>query len=392
MENNRSHASLKRTLLLISVINMPTLALSPATQQISEHFSRPLASVQTAISTINFVQIGVALLLMILINRGLTTKKRAVIIGQCFYGLTALFAVLCHKSYSSVWCLSVLTGCASGAFVTNSFGLMFDNFGDEERRGMAGYQTSFINLGGILMSLAGGLLAGYMWYGGYLVFSVGILFAVLCAFTLPSYKTPAPKDGVKHTGIKGKVFYYAALTMLFMIIYSSCGANISTHLSGHFENYSKYAGICSSVQMAGGAVMGFVFPKLSAKLRDNIMALACLLLFVGMLLLSFCASSLPLAMLSMFVCGGSMSLFMPFATYGVSRYSDPGNSSITSFIISSIAPSAGGFLSPLIVTNITHAIRSGSTVFRYRFTAISALVIGAAVLLITLLEKRGKNA
>ncbi|MBP5166186.1 MAG: MFS transporter [Oscillospiraceae bacterium] len=392
MENSKAHTSLKRTLLLISIINMPTLALSPATQQISEHFSKPLASVQTAISTINFVQIGVALLLMILINRGIATKKKAVIFGQCFYGLTALFAVLFHKSYPSVWCLSVLTGCASGSFVTNSFGLMFDNFGDEERRGMAGYQTSFINLGGILMSLAGGLLAAYMWYGGYLVFSIGIVFAIICAFTLPSYKTPAKAQGEKRTKIRGKVFYYAALTMLFMIIYSSCGANISTHLSGHFENYSKYAGICSSVQMAGGAVMGFVFPKLSAKLKDYIMALACLLLFSGMLLLSFCASSLPFAMLAMFVCGGSMSLFMPFATYGVSQYSDPGNSSITSFIISSIAPSAGGFLSPLIITNITNAIRSGSTVFRYRFTAASALAVGAAIFAITLLTAQKKKA
>jgi hypothetical protein len=47
----------------------------------------------------------------------------------------------------------------------------------------------------------------------------------------------------------------------------------------------------------------------------------------------------------------------------------------------------GGFLSPLIITNITEALSAGSTVFRYRFAAAAALTLGITIALATALRK-----
>jgi MFS family permease len=95
--------------------------------------------------------------------------------------------------------------------VTSTFGLLFDNFEPEERQKLAGYQTSFINAGGIAFSLLGGLLAGLFWYGGYLVFFICIVVAVIGIFTIPSYKTPAKKsDGTPRKKIDSRVYYYAS--------------------------------------------------------------------------------------------------------------------------------------------------------------------------------------
>ena len=387
--NDRKKNALKWTLLLVALTNMPSLALSPATEQIRQYFGVSLPTVQTAMSFVNVIQIAVALIAMYLINRAIITKKLAVVLGQSFFVATVVFVLLFHTSFWCVWCLSVLIGCSTGLFVTNAFGIMFDLFEPEERQKIAGYQTSCINGGGIAMSLAGGLLASFFWYGGYLVYSIGLIMAILCAINIPSYKTPkAMNGGQKHSRIDGHVFFYAAGTLLFMMTYPVVGQNLSTHLSKSFENYSTLAGVCSSIQMVGGVCAGIIFGKLSKKLKDDIMVLACCMLFIGFLLLSLFPSSLPVTILAVFVAGASISMFNPWATYGVSVYSDPTNSAITSVIISSIAPSSGGFLSPVFFTNVTNALRPDSTIFRYRFAAVFVLIFGAVLFLVNRLTKR----
>jgi predicted MFS family arabinose efflux permease len=115
----------------------------------------------------------------------------------------------------------------------------------------------------------------------------------------------------------------------------------------------------------GRAVAGVFFGKLSQKLRDLTLVLACCLLFAGYALLSFFQGSLAPILTSVFLVGASLSLFMPRVVFCVSTYSDATNSALTTLLISSVAPSMGGFLSPLIITNITEALSAGSTVFRY---------------------------
>ena len=385
--------ALKWTLLMVALTNMPSLALSPATQQIADYFHLEdnLSMVQTAMSFTNVIQIAVALIAMYLINRAVITKKLAVVLGQSFFVATVIFVLLFHEEFWCVWCLSALIGCSTGLFVTNAFGVMFDLFQPEERQRIAGYQTSCIQGGGIAMSLAGGLLAGFFWYGGYLVFSIGLIMAILCAINIPSYKTPkAVQGGEKHSKIDRHVFFYAAGTLLFMMTYPVVGQNLSTHLtqSGFEENCTTLAGICASIQMVGGVCAGILFGRISKKLKDDIMVLGCGFLCVGFLLLSLFPTSLPVTILAVLIAGCSISMFQPWSTYGVSVYSDPTNSAITSVIISSIAPSSGGFLSPVFYTNVTNALSPGSTVFRYRFAGIFVLVFGAVIFLLNRFAKR----
>ena len=67
--------------------------------------------------------------------------------------------------------------------------------------------------------------------------------------------------------------------------------------------------------------------------------------------------------------------------FGTSVNSDPTNSAVTSVIISAIAPSTGGFLSPVVFTNLTNALVPDSTAFRYRFVALCAFVIAVILFL-----------
>ena len=386
--SDKQKKRLKVTLLLVALTNMVSVALSPATEQIRQYFGVELATVQTAMSATNIIQIAVSLMAMYLINRGFLTKKLAVVLGQSFFGLAVLFVLLFHNAFWCVYVLSALVGGACGLFVTNAFGIIFDCFEPDERQGLTGLQTSCISLGGILASLAGGFLAGFFWYGGYLVLSVGIVIAVIAALNIPSYKTPKAENGVKRSPIRRQVFFYAASAFLFMLCYITVGQNISSHLSRHFADFSRLAGICSAVQMGGGVVSGLLFKKISGRLQDDTLVLALCVLSGGLLLLSFLTTSLPLILLSVFLCGLTLSLFNPWCIFGVSVNSDPTNSAVTSVIISAIAPSAGGFLSPVVFTNVTNALVPGATDFRYRFVAGCALVIAALIFLRNRLVKK----
>ena len=389
--NQKQKKALMWTLLMVALTNMPSLALSPATEQIRTFFDIPLATVQTAMSFTNVIQIGVSLIAMYLINRGILTKKAAVVAGQSGFVLTVIFVLLFHKHFWSVWCLSSLIGCSTGLFVTNAFAIMFDMFTPDERQKIAGYQTSCINGGGIAMSLVGGALAGVCWYGGYLVFSIGIVMAILGILFIPSYKSPRTASAEKRSRIDKKVFFYAVGQLLFMMCYCVVGQNLSTHLKTNFDNYSALAGVCSSIQMAGGVCTGLFFGRISPKLKDNMMVLACVCLAVGFLLLSLFSACLPMILIAAFLAGSSISMFNPWATYGVSVYSNPGNSAITSVIISSIAPSSGGFLSPVVFTNVTNALVPGSTVFRYRFVGAVVLILAIVIFILNRADKSKKQ-
>ena len=383
--------ALKWTLLLVALTNMISVALSPATEQIRQHFGVELATVQTVMSGTNVVQIAVSLIAMYFINRGMLTKKAAVVAGQSCFGLAVIFVLLFHNDFWCVYVLSALVGCATGLFVTNAFGIIFDCFEPDERQGLTGLQTSCISLGGILASLTGGLLAGLFWYGGYLVLSVGVIIAVIAAINIPNYKTPKAAGG-KRSPIRPKVFFYAASAFVFMLCYVTVGQNISSHLAPYYENYSTLAGICSAVQMGGGVVSGLLFKKISGKLQDDTLVLALCVLAAGLLALSFLTTSLVLILISVFCCGLTLSLFNPWCIFGVSVNSDPTNSAVTSVIISAIAPSTGGFLSPVVFTNITNAIVPGATDFRYRFVAGCALAVAVILFIRNRLARDGAKA
>ncbi|MBR4692123.1 MAG: MFS transporter, partial [Oscillospiraceae bacterium] len=277
-------------------------------------------------------------------------------------------------------------------FVTNAFGIIFDCFEPDERQSLTGLQTSCISLGGIICSLTGGLLAGFFWYGDYLVLSVGVIIAIVAAINIPNYKTPKAADGGKRSPIRPKVFFYAVSAFVFMLCYVTVSQNISSHLAPYFANYSTIAGICSAVQMGGGVVSGLLFKKISGKLQDDTLVLALCILAAGLVALSFLTTALPLIFIAVFCCGLTLSLFTPWCIFGVSVDSDPTNSAVTSVIISAIAPSTGGFLSPVVFTNITNALVPGATDFRYRFVAACAFAVAVILFIRNRLAKDGAKA
>jgi MFS family permease len=383
------------TILVIALVQMPQLALMPAINliQTTAFPEQTLLEIQSAMAWTSLVSPLTSILVALFINRAVATKKGAVVVGLLLLGLTGLLAVLFHSQFWHLKMLSVCIGAATGCFMTNNFGLMFDNFDDSERQVVAGYHTSCVNAGGILLALTGGVLATVIWYGAYLLLLIGFPIALLAFFAVPNYKSPGKNmsgDAKVKTKLHQDVFYYAILASLFMMIYGVCSNNISTHIKD--LGNSATAGIATSIQMAGGVVSGLLFGKLSEKLRDMLMVVACALVFIGYMLLSLFASSLPVIFVGVFLTGTSLSLMLPRCIYSVSTRVDAHTSATATVIVSSVAPSTGGFLSPHVFTKLTVELFGQSTVARFMFVGFIVFVFGLLIALNTLRRAKKEKA
>lgn len=382
------------TILSIAVIQMPILALMPAIEQMARVFSnRSLSDIQTAVSLPNLISMFSAIFSAILITKGIISKKTAVVSGLMMAILSCFAAIFLHTQFWHLCAFSVILGMSLGFFIPATMSIMFDSFDGEARQKVTGYQTSFINIGGILMSALGGLLATFFWYGGYLAFLLMIPVAVLAAIALPGNKTKngasAGEKAKKRSKLPTEVFYYGLLIFLFMMIYSVGGSNLSTHLAEAKLGNAATAGLASAVMMGGGVASGLVYSRLSAKFRDYVITFAFLAIFVGFTVLNLGHSSLALVFVGVFIVGSSLSMMIPQCLFAVSNCVDPTNSSTATTIIACFAPGAGGFLSPIIFTNLTIALGGTSTNFRYQFVGVVALLVGIVIALNTMrIEKR----
>lgn len=387
---------LKITILCIALVQMPFLALMPAIERMTGVFlDHTLSEIQTALSLPNLISMFSALLSAYLITRGIISKKAAVIAGlsmSIFIGVAVIFL---HTAFWHVLAFSVVLGLSIGFFIPTTMSIVFDSFNDGERQKVAGQQTSFINIGGIIMSVAGGLLASLIWYGSYLAFLLMLPVVILAAVTLPGKKdlgVNAAEQAVTKSKLPSDVFYYAILIFLFMMIYNVCNSNLSTHFAGNGIGDAATAGLASAVMMAGGVASGLIFSRFSTKFGDYVIFFAFLAIFIGFTVLNIGRASLPVAFIGVFIVGSSLSMIIPQCMFSISKCVDPTNSSAATTLACCLAPGAGGFLSPVVFTNLTTVLAGPSTNFRFQFVGIVALAVGIVIALHTMrLEKRAQT-
>jgi MFS family permease len=394
---SRAHKLILLTFIGTSFLQMPQMGLSPAIEYIKNNVfrDRSLSEIQTAQTFLNIMVTAAALIAALLIAKRVFSKKTVAVGGLFILGATGPLSLVLHTQYWHLWLLSGCIGAGVGSFVSTMVSIVFDSFSEEECRFASGVQASTVNIGGIFFSFVGGALVTAVWYGGYLLASIGLLVGVLALFAVPGKKRTRARDGGKAAREKSKlppgdIYYYALITFLYFMIYMAIGTNMSTHLKDAGFGEPSTAGIAIAIQMAGGVVSGAFFGKLSLRFGDLAIAQAFVALFIGFMVLSLGQSVLILNFIGVFIAGLSLSMVFPQCVFSASRYVDPSNSSTATSIIACVAPGVGGFISPLILTNLTAWLGGASTTFRYQF--IGFLALACAVIFYLTTRSRQKQS
>lgn len=384
------------TLFLIFMLQMPHFALSSGIDVIQKQIftDRSLSTIQTVISLPNLLSVVAGVLASILVSYGVATKKGLTITGITVVAVTGVIALALHTQFWQLIMFSVLIGLGIGLFIPTSQSIMIDSFDEKERQVISGFQFSFINLGGILMSVAGGLLITFIWYGGYIMLLIMLPVAVMAVIALPRDKYRAgKKQDVKtqRTKLPDDVFYYSVTLFLFTLIFNVTMSNIPTHLTMNHLGNAGTAGTVIATTMAGGVISGIFFDRLSSRFRDYMIPVSFILLFIGFTMLNIFSASLPVIFIAVFLLGTSTSLCLPQCIFSSSNCVDPTNSALAATFLSCIAPGSGGFLSPVIFTNLTQLLGGDSTSFRYQFVGLVSLALGAVYFLSTRRREKRKS-
>lgn len=393
------------SILLIAMFQYPNIATSPAVHKIqTEVFSNyPLSTIQTVMAVSSISAPLSSLLSSFLIRRKVMSKRFAVIFGVTILGMVGVLSALFHTKLWFLGVLSGLLGLSGGFYVTSSLSILIDSFDGELRQKVTGLQALFVSAGGVLLSIIGGLLVEIVWYGSYAFMMIALPLAAYSAFAIPRITKetaeitdelpPSSSDTVKKVD-KSKfnidILYYVLCQMLMFFFYLVCNHNISVHLArSGVENYSVAAGFASAFAMGGSVLFSSFFKKMTQRFGDMLIVIGFLLQFVGYTLLNLCDFSIILMMFSVFLVGSAQGTLCPQCTLSVSKRVDETTSTLAMALVSTVAAGAGGFLSPVIITNVTEAIAGDNTNFRYQFTAFLALA--TAIIFFILNKYRAKK-
>ena len=386
------------TILLVSLIQMPGQATSPAINKIhTEVFPNlPLSVIQTTFSITSLCAALGAFIPASLIRRGIVSKRGIVATGMFMFGLAALLIAVLHAHYWQLVMVAAIVGFAAAMFISPMISVMVDNFHGAEGRRAAGLQSAANGVGGIALSILGGYLVNFRWYGGYLLLLAGIPIGILVLLSFPKGKLPrirrSDEEGTRapRKRLHTDVYYYTFFAMMAMFMFLVGVGNVSVHLSrSGVENYTAYAGYCTALMMGGTAVAGALYKRISYRLGDYMMALSFVLSFIGYTIISRFDTSIPAILIGSLIAGACLGTMMPQCIHSVSKVVDDTNSATATAFLNAVAPGLGAFLSPVIMTNLTTALAGDSTKYRYQFAAFVAL--GFAILVFFLTKYRASR-
>jgi len=207
------------TILLVALIQMPHFAVMTAIEILTTEIfpERSLQAIQTAMSLSAMMSVVAGVASAMLIRYGLSSKKGMVAAGVILIAVTGAAAFVLNTQFWHLWLLNIVLGAGLGACIPNLQSIMFDNFDEKMRRFMSGTLSAFINAGGIITSLLGGILVTIVWYGGYLTTLLAIPAAAAVFIFIPRDKKMKSGGAEQRAKLPGGVYYHSALIFVFTI-------------------------------------------------------------------------------------------------------------------------------------------------------------------------------
>ncbi len=365
-------------ILLMSLFQMGMVGLSPVIASITQAFPDiSELTVQLAATFLNLVLVVVAVFSGV-ISRTFG-RRWMTVTGLALFVTAGVCGTLFSVSIAAVYAWSAMLGAGTGLFVPVANSLMMDYLDEDERAGIAGWQTASVNIGGVLFSLGAGLLASGVWSRAYLMYVLALPAALFCLRALPK-KRDERTDGEKPAGAMppAPVWLAALCTTLFAVLYFVFSTNCSLLAAEKGLSATTASGVLSACFMLGGVVFGLVFSR-ALRLCGRALPAAAFLL----LALSYGAvcvfDALPALMLAAMVGGGSLSLIFPYYVVTIAGRVEPAASVLSASLIVCIGPNFGSFVSPMIITNLA-GLFGGRVTDRFLLAGALAALGGAALL------------
>lgn len=393
---NSGSGGIKAAILTISVVQMGTNAISPILADIAAAFPQAgSSSIQLLMTFPSLFVIAFSLLAASLARR--VPKKWIAAAGCGLFCLSGVLSFLFHGALPLLFAWAAMMGVGIGLVVPMATSLVNDCFNGPQQAQMMGWQSSAANVGAMMMTFLGGLLAAVHWSCNYLVYLIalpGLLLAALCLPAAAERQDAAlPEDAPRQAGFLSLLgrrpilvgcLLSAAVTMLF----NTAPTNLSMFVTEKGIGSAAQAGTATTLLLLSGTVGGLCYGWLSARLGRYVMVFGFGMLALGQLVCSF-APSMAVVYLGCLLCGCAISTVMPAVMLHMAAHSG-GNPAATSALAMS-ASNLGGFCSPAI-TVAAQAVTGGASVSaRFVLSAACGLLAALLTALMVHAENRSKS-
>ncbi len=388
---------LKLTILLLAFSQMATNGLSPAMSDIAAQFPEvPVSTVQLLMTLP-----GIFVVILSLISAWLTSifpKKYLIAVGSLCIIATGFLGLTFHGSLQILFAWSVLMGMGMGLISALTLSLISDYFAGQEKATMMGLQTGFANIGGMIMTAAGGVLTAIAWHFDYLVYLIALPGLILLLFFVPG-KSPEPISAEREVGEKGgygallgqkRIWLYIFISVVLLFLFNAGPTNLSMYVTEFGIGNAVVSGWAATTFLLGGTLMGIGFGFFAKRLGVFTIPLGFVFMALGFLVL-LSRACVPCLYVGCFLAGMSISLISPQCVLLASSLCKTSQELAMAAAIIMAAANVGTFLTPQL-TNLACLI-SGTESTRYRFilAMILAVVMAVFTALAMLKEKKSDH-
>lgn len=361
------------TILSMSLLTvMAGAAIAPALGVIRQHFHEEPALLVQFIVSIPALFIIITNLLFLAISRHFGTRAIA-ITGLILYVAAGAGCFLAGSIYV-ILLLRALLGVSVGLIMPLSTGLLAMYYPPEDQARLMGLSAAMNQMGGVVATLLAGLLANIGWNYAFLVYLLGLAAVVMVVMYLPDDRLGSsnkrgkafePRQLLKfHPSVIGMLL----LMMIFFIFPTNFAitANRQTTLSAN----------SITLIMVGLDVVAFfvglVFGQLMKAFRRGLKYFAPIFFFLGYLSFA-CADGATLLIIGAALAGIANGVGVPYLNT-IASIKGGRNSATTVMPLLSAALYMGQFISPIVVTPLSHALFGDDATGVYKVGLILCMV------------------
>lgn len=361
------------TILSMSLLTvMAGAAIAPALGIIKQHFAdKPDLLIQFIVS-IPALFIITTNLFFLSISRHFKTRPIA-LTGLALYVVTGAGCFFADDIYVLL-ALRALLGVSVGLIMPLSTGLLAYYFPPENQARLMGLSAAMNQMGGVVATLLAGLLATIEWNYAFLVYLLGLIAAVMVMLYLPNEKLESsnkhgkafePRHLLKfHPSVIGML-----LLMMIFFIFPTNFAIIAKRQTSLSVN-------AITLVMVGLDVVAFfiglAFGQLMTSFRRGLKYFAPALFFLGYLAFIFAIDYFLLIVGAVLV-GIANGVGVPYLNT-IASIKGGRNSATTVMPLLSAALYMGQFISPVVVTPLSHALFGDDLTATYKVGLILCIV------------------
>lgn len=328
-------------ILSLYLVSMGFSVVTPAMATLAQHFEGKDVSWFSTLPTL-FIVVGTFVGGQVM-GKKFSCKSMAIIgslISLIFGCAPALF-----DNYVGTLICRAAFGFGMGFMSPLGNALIVGNFEGQKQASLLGYGTLFMNGGGIVLQMVGGMLAGINWqltFWGHVFIVISLIMAIFLP-ELPKAPEVAQGAGTTKEKVSGAVWVIAILLLVYNVLNFPIMMNLSVLFEQRNAGGAAVAATTLSLYTVFGCIAGFLFGQLFKMIKKYIIAIGFAICATGALLV-FLGQTALIMTIGTVMLGFGFSMIFPACMAWAGVSTPPATIATASALILALM-NLGGFLS-----------------------------------------------